>query len=1293
MFTHALPSSFRESATNSRCIRHASASTRIVLTNATRCLGLASRWIVPVLAIVGCVLLGNRWAQAQTVTFSPVNLSFGVPTGTTAVAPDPYPASAPESITVNIVGASPSTPVTFGATTITGSNLSDFIPAGDSCGGQTFTAAAVCQVALYFNASLAPATTLETATLTITPSTGNLVVPLSGAYGSIKLFGETNVATPPGSTGFTNLYTIATNTLNLSCPASPTATISGTPDGLGNPLVDNYLTLATGSPLTPVQGIESNYPPGNLCSGTGATSNSLGDDPYFNCFTESYELAASFNYPESVFGLDPDTFANSPNSVLASGNAGGIPPIPVSSFFTSGMQQDSFTLLSSGSATENYYANSTLFLSTSCSPGGLVPGGTITGNPTPVNNACFDSNTGANLCLLDNSAQNPPPSQTTPVFTHIAVPQQLFYELVAGTSAAVDVCFRMSSELDYSVCGAAGCPPNVPAPMCLGIEEQCWDPTHTTLNGANCDPANPTLLRDLYTSFMFDSPDGPLNGTNYLSSSSSPPNACSYYLTGGFAGGGISNGACASNTGPGVLMGADAWVCAPGSTGSSCTPLEPNMLTPPIFNTQTDPTTIIYSSSQSTNCALTGDVAGDLCPLDLLTQFLGEADNSPGVTKPAGNSVYIPVANHPLPSATAVVSNLQNGWVNGPAQVNFTASAAAYNPSSNNPFPTSPYNSFTPAPVYSVTYGLSPASSPLPDTTLPIATDQSVYPATSAQGFGHPLCSSGAPSYFAPPPVSVTPPSDGIYNLHYYTTDCALTEGLIFNPSNLSSPIVNWASFPYVTFGVDTQTPTFTCNTPPNPGVWYGTNQTTSCTVTENYQLGQYGSGFAPPVNGIQGSPSYGPVTLSTNVAPGSGSAAAPTNTVRVCNLAGTCVNVFETYMIDLSVPVVTGPTLNYGPYYVGTPITVTYSCSDAYSGIASCTATGGILSGGSFTPAAIGNYIFTVNATSNVGTTASNSVPYYVNQGISTVTFGPAPTPTYPGGSFTVSATTNSTAALSYSRVSGPCSLLSATAGTFTPTGTGVCVVKASVPNTTNYTAGSNTQNIIINSPSWTITPSSYSFPELSVGQSASWQFAVTNTVSVAASISVTIPEAGGENEQPGDPDDFKITSNGCGNTLAGGATCYVTVTFAADKDDPALPPPGNYAYLTVKSKGEILAESYMTDQVVDPTVSLSPTSYNFGSQTTGTPVTQEVATVTNQGPTTLIFGNLTMLGGGAFKLATGGGTNCTKDGTVAPGASCVIYVTFTPLKEGKAYSGTVTLNSNAANPPLTISLSGTGD
>src|SRR6185369_12632674 len=79
------------------------------------------------------------------------------------------------------------------------------------------------------------------------------------------------------------------------------------------------------------------------------------------------------------------------------------------------------------------------------------------------------------------------------------------------------------------------------------------------------------------------------------------------------------------------------------------------------------------------------------------------------------------------------------------------------------------------------------------------------------------------------------------------------------------------------------------------------------------------------------------------------------------------------------------------------------------------------------------------------------------------TITFGTAPTPTFGGGNFAVSATTTNTdsSALTYSVVSGPCALVSGS--TFSSSGAGACVVQASGAATANFNAASNTQSVTI--------------------------------------------------------------------------------------------------------------------------------------------------------------------------------------------------------------------------------------
>jgi hypothetical protein len=1365
---------------------------------------------VLLLLVVG---LAPQSLLAQTVSASPVALSFGVPTGTAIVSPCTVPCSATESLTVNIVGATPSTPVVFGSTTKTGPNAGDFSIAGDSCSGQTFTSAATCQVAVYFNASYynsttPPPTTLETATLTLSVTSEGVTapppVPLSGAYGAIKLWDEINVTASANGVTPSNFKTIANWGQNLSCPAGIpiTATLSNTPDGNGYIVVDNYITLSVNG--TPVNnGQSGNNPPGNVCFGGPADSN--GGVSFNDCFSSSYQGPAAAG---TLNGQDPDTFANPGNPVL-SGAAGGLPPINLTAFFGPGTVQATFTALDQGYV----YDSSTVFLATNCSPGGLIPGSTATGNPTPTNTISFDSNPGTDLSITDNTAQNPPSvSGTVPTYTQIAVPQQLFYQLVAGTSAAPDVCLRASSELDYSPTLLD--PPAAPAPMCVGILIQCYNPADGTTSGNNCDSSTPVGLRDLYDTVQFASPDAPVNGFNFLYSpvgpaETAPADACSYYLANpNRSGSGVTGGACATGTGPGVVMGGDTWLCAPGSTippnaPGGCTPLEPNTSYPaplPEFNTLTSPGTTVYSRATD---ALTGGLVGDLSPLDGLTQFLGAADGSGGSSVPLKNSVFFLVANHPLPTASAAIG--QYGWVNSStANVNFTANAAAYPPSGANPIPSA--NGFAAAPLYSVTYGVTPASSPLPDTTYPVPGDVTVLTPESAPSFGNPLCSAGAPSSFSPTanilPLTSSQP-DGLYNLHYYATDCALTEGLVFNPTNLSSPTTNWASFPVQPFGIDTVAPTFsavTCSPAPGTGTWYGGpsgNITVTCmnaATDQNWVQGQTGSGFLPLVGGIQGSQTEN-VSLSTGVTSGTISTTAyATPASPVCDLAGNCVSggvSVGPYQIDLQAPTITASA---GSTTVGgTAITVTYTCSDAGSGIPANTgcvitntpanyvaggcspSSGASVACSGTIPATIAESgALTVNATDVVGNVSSTVVNYTVSAATPIITFGATtpPSPTYLGGNFTVSASTTNTdsATLTYSVVSGPCAFVSG--ATFSSTGAGTCVVKASGAATTNFNAASNTQNVTINKATpivtfgaapmpiagsnfvvsasttntdsatltysyvsgpcafvsgatfstsgagtcvvmasgaattnfnaasntqnvnisapavWTITPSSWYFGRFYPGQGASKTFTIHNPGTTSVAISVSIPGSNSDsNPQPaGDPDDFRITSSGCGKTLAGGASCNVTVYFSADSDDSSLPN-GSYAYLTVTSSGTILVQAQMTAKVINPRVSLSTNSLSFGTIATGTTSAAKKVTLTNSGTgiTPLTFGTISI----SPNYALAPGTTCVNGGNVAAGASCYIYVTFSPVS-GSSDPGSVTITDNAPSGTQTISLSG---
>lgn len=948
---------------------------------------------------VSAVLPHNLHAQSGSqpppVSVSPGNLAFGVPTGSTT--------SAPETATVSITATS-SSPISFGTASVSQSgsvNYSgDFAVSGSSCNGQTYTSAATCQLAVTFTPSTS-AGTLESATLTIPNNAGNLTVALTGAYGAIQLWTSTTVQPSLASASFTNVYTIASANLNLSCPSSPVATLSGTPDGKGNVMVDNYITLAiNGTPVA--TGLSSNgyssvypdqdgyssapaaYPPGNVCQGSDAYPDTQGNT-YPECFSAAYRSYVDSATPSPLLGVNTDSIANS-NAIIPPVNnntAGGVAPLGTLGGSGNDLGTNFFApyLAAKGGTTVpatfeavdagGYFETSTVFLVTNCSLAGVAPGGSVTGNPisptdssTQTQTASFDSSPGTNISVTTSvavAAQNGDSVPTvTPTFTDIGIPQSLFYQLVGGTSAAPAVCMRLSGELDI-----------YGQPMCKGIWVQCYAPPTDTsapnpgeTTGNNCNPST-TTLRYIYNVVQFASPDGPTNGYNYLygpvpAGSATAADACSNVVPGG---------SCANGTGPGLLMGGDNWLATDCVTAQTCPASGPN--------TKTPPTDTIYAQA---NCALTGALTGDLCPLSVLTQFFGAADAKGGGTAPVVNSIYVPVVNMPVPPPPTVTLANSNGWVNTQSpNVTFIANPASY--PTTTPSSTIPQNNnFTAAPAYAVTYGITSYTSSLPDTTYPVPGDNTLYNSTSGStGFVSPLCGSLTTASFTTAPTSIAAGSDGLFNLHYFTTDCALTEGLIFNPqgSALTTATANWASFPYTTFGVDSQTPavgTCTLVTSPNSNNWYLANPSVSCPVSETVNPGVSGSGFPPVVNTIgnvnQGGASE-TVLLTTDVTSGYNKTAAFTPS-STCNLAGTCVPVTYsgTVQVDLAgPPTVTTLTLSApGPYYVNGPtVTVVLSCSDgAGPGITSCAGTqsnGTNVMNGTPIPNVAGTYTITATA------------------------------------------------------------------------------------------------------------------------------------------------------------------------------------------------------------------------------------------------------------------------------------------------------------------------------------------
>jgi hypothetical protein len=172
-------------------------------------------------------------------------------------------------------------------------------------------------------------------------------------------------------------------------------------------------------------------------------------------------------------------------------------------------------------------------------------------------------------------------------------------------------------------------------------------------------------------------------------------------------------------------------------------------------------------------------------------------------------------------------------------------------------------------------------------------------------------------------------------------------------------------------------------------------------------------------------------------------------------------------------------------------------------------------------------------------------------------------------------------------------------------------------------------------------------------------------------------------------------------GNTrTAGGATVNMNVGlldyFATDStmcpSSPALDTTANYFvsgrdyFNNGTAKPGYTPFTYPHPLAAAPSVSLSPLSLIFASQTVGTTSSAQTVTLSNTGSatTTGIAISFTGANPGDFTETTSCGT------TLAGSASCQIFVTFTPAAVGTR-TATLSVSDSGAGSPQTSSLSGT--
>ncbi len=207
---------------------------------------------------------------------------------------------------------------------------------------------------------------------------------------------------------------------------------------------------------------------------------------------------------------------------------------------------------------------------------------------------------------------------------------------------------------------------------------------------------------------------------------------------------------------------------------------------------------------------------------------------------------------------------------------------------------------------------------------------------------------------------------------------------------------------------------------------------------------------------------------------------------------------------------------------------------------------------------------------------------------------------------------------------------------------------------------------------PLITISPNPLEFPDTRVG-------------STSAALTLTATATGGSlptyifATRISDSTNFSIQSDACsGVALSSGQSCTVTLTFSPG----AL---GHYStsFALISISQTIISASLVEGTGVEPRVSLSTTTIDFGDQTINKTSPEHEVLLSNPGNTALAITSIEA--SDDFDVTDDCGDSVASEG------SCTLGVTFTP-PTADPFTGTVTITDDASDSPQTISLSGVG-
>jgi Bacterial Ig-like domain (group 3)/Pro-kumamolisin, activation domain len=171
-------------------------------------------------------------------------------------------------------------------------------------------------------------------------------------------------------------------------------------------------------------------------------------------------------------------------------------------------------------------------------------------------------------------------------------------------------------------------------------------------------------------------------------------------------------------------------------------------------------------------------------------------------------------------------------------------------------------------------------------------------------------------------------------------------------------------------------------------------------------------------------------------------------------------------------------------------------------------------------------------------------------------------------------------------------------------------------------------------------------------------------------------------------DPADFSISSNTCSGALAPTGFCYVYVVFkptAAGLRTAAL----SFTDIAAGSPQAVSLEG--EGVTATQTLAFSYLDYAFGDYTVGVPSAQHYFQVYNAGDSPAAFAGVTITGANPADFAITSNSCPTAGASLAPAASCYVYVYFTPSAAGLR-SAALTFTDAATGSPQSIGLAGVG-